>query len=203
MRASLERQALSPEERALSQFQTPMWLARRMAGWVWRGARVLEPCAGHGNLVAALLELGHDARNIIAVERDPRCALALTERFADVGVTCADFLQIPAAPRIDCVLMNSPFEGDQMLRFTLRALECAREVVLVAPVAIEFSIGRDDGLWRERAVVVRRARLPRRPRFGGDQGGKFDCVVLKLKRRDEPRREDEVVQVSEEVWREG
>jgi predicted RNA methylase len=198
----MSMQALTPAERALSQFQTPMWLARKMAAWVWRGARVLEPCAGRGNLVAALLEIGHAPGNIVAIEKDAGCALELTARCPGVSVSCADFLAIPAAPRIDCVLMNSPFEGDSMLRFTLKALETARECVLLAPVAIEYSLSRDEGLWRDKAVVTRRARLPRRPRFGGDQGGKFDCVVLKLKRRDEPRRDDEIAQVSEEVWRE-
>lgn len=200
--SDLARVALTADERAQSQFQTPMWLARRMAQWVWRGARVLEPCAGGGNLVAALLEHGHEPRNIVAIEKDPAYAHTLAERFPKVSISCADFLRIPLAPRIDCVLLNPPYEQNQMMHFALRALQTAREVVLLAPVAVEFSIGRDDSMWREQAVVVRRARLPARPRFGGHTGGKFDCVVLKLKRRTEPRRDDEVVQVSEEVWRE-
>lgn len=193
---------LTPDERALSQFQTPMWLARKMASWCWLGARVLEPCAGGGNLVRALLEQRHAPSNLIAIEKDPAYALELVNRFTGLSVTCGDFLELPSAPRIDVVLMNPPYEGNQMMRFALKALETAREVIMLAPVAVEYSIGRDDSLWREKAIVCRRARLPRRPRFGGDTGGKFDCVVLKLKRRTEPRPDDEVVQVSEEVWRE-
>lgn len=203
---------LTPEERAQSQFQTPMWLAKKMASWCWRGARVLEPCAGGGNLVAALLEVGHQVHNLVAIEKDPGYALKLVGRFPRLSVTCADFLTIPAAPRIDVVLMNPPYEGNQMMHFALKALETAREVILLAPVSIEYSIARDDQLWSDKAMVCRRARLPRRPRFEGGGGtslptlagggGKFDCVVLKLKRRTETRPDDEVVHVSEEVWRE-
>ncbi|MBA2684323.1 MAG: hypothetical protein H0X39_00310 [Actinobacteria bacterium] len=186
---------------AQSQWSTPMWLARKMAAWCWRGARVLEPCAGEGNLIAALLELGHLPSSIIAIERDPRFALHLQERFPRVSVTCGDFLELPCAPRIDCVLMNSPFEKNAQMHFALKALETARECVLLAPTNIEFSLTRDEEMWRTKAQVARRARLPVRPRFGGPHTASFDSVVLKLKRRDGPRRDDEIAQVSEEVWR--
>lgn len=186
---------------ALSQWQTPMWLAKRMAAWVWRGARVLEPGAGAGNLVAALLEAGHQPRDIIAIERDVRFAMHLEQTFAGVNVVCADFLAIEPAPRIDVVLMNPPFEKNLHMHFALKALETARQVVMLAPVNIEYSLQRDERLWREKAYVARRARLPLRPQFGGPDGPKFDSVVLMLKRRTEPRREDETIEVMEEVWR--
>ncbi len=186
---------------AQSQWQTPMWLARKMATWVWRGARVVEAGAGAGNLVSALLDYGHAPRNIIAIERDVRFALHLENHFAGVSVVCADFLAIEPAPRIDVVLMNPPFERNLHMHFALKALETARQVVMLAPVAIEYSLQRDELLWREKAYVARRARLPLRPQFGGPDGPKFDSVVLMLKRRTEPRRPDETMEVMEEVWR--
>lgn len=169
--------------------QLPLWLARNMAGWVWQGARVLIPCAGGSELVLALVERGHVHETIHAIEHDVQFAHALTAQFPRVHVTCTNFLTLPATDRFDQVALCSPVEPDLQTPYVLEALAWAREVIVFAPLTIESSLARDDELWRTGAAVVRRARVP-----------SHDAVCLKLKRRTEPRRGDEVVQVSEEVW---
>lgn len=193
-----------PQRAEASQLFTPPYVARRMAAWIPETAKVLEPSAGSGNLIAALLERGHDPSLITAVEKDPAWAAFMRERFGGaVTVICGDFFEQAFVPdQFHAVISNWPYEQNLHTRFAIRCLELARMVVTLVPISFEYTQERDRELWAPKGIVVRRAKLPERVDHGGEgDGGKFDSCALSIRRRTEPRRPDEVVQVSEEVWR--
>lgn len=191
----------------LSQWHTPPWLARRLAGWVARGARVLEPSCGGGNLLQALLRAGHSPTNLTGVEIDPAWARHCVDALPGCRIVLGDFLDDASMPfnadEFDVVLMNPPFEGNGHLRFVLRALEIAPVVIGIFPASFEFSKERDAQLWSKAGIVSRRARMPQRVDFGGDQSGMSDTVALWIDRRPHARPRTEVAPVLEEVWLSG
>lgn len=187
-----------------SQFFTPMWVARRLAKWIPPTHHVLEPSAGSGNLIAALLERGHPVSLITAVEQDPRWAEYLTERFPGLPVYGGNFFGVKWQPGtfFDVCLMNPPYEGNLHCEFVGHALGLAREVIGVFPCSFEFTQERDALLWATKARVTHRVRFPERLDFGGDESGKQDSVALRIVARRHERK-DELAVVSEEVWRKG
>lgn len=201
---------LRPE---LSQWFTPMTVARRLARWVPKGVRVLEPACGSGNLIAALLELGHHHKMILGVDLDPKWAASARARFehhrspgdgplTGVQVVQGDFLKLASLYKdhAQAVVMNPPFEDGGHVAFVERALEISTVVIGIFPVTIEFGAERDRDFWAPKAKVVRRARLPSRVKYGGSDSAKFETVALEIVRRDRPRAADEVLSVREEVW---
>jgi SAM-dependent methyltransferase len=83
-----------------SQWFTPMWLCRLLVQWVPPTARVLEPSCGSGNMIAALLERGHDPGLIVGVEMDPEWAEYARKRLPGVEIYTADFFDY-YAQRLD------------------------------------------------------------------------------------------------------
>lgn len=188
---------------ALSQWHTPPWLAKRAAHWIPNGARVVEPSCGGGNLIQALMGLGHDPRLIVGVELDVEWADRCRARDPRLAVHAANFLDLDAwwdGQPFDAVLSNPPFEDELHTQFVIRALELAPIVVAIVPASFEFGQGRDSKLWASRGVVTRRARMPARVDFGGDSSGKGDTVCLRIERRTAPRLDGDVMNVREEVW---
>lgn len=185
---------------SLSQWFTPPWLALRMARWVSRTARVLEPSCGGGALIDGLLRAGHAPELITGVDIDPAWTVHCSSLWPDVRVWTGYFESLPL-PSFDVVVMNPPFEDNQHLRSVLRALELAPTVIGLFPASFEFSGARDRLLWATKGIVARRARLPERVDYGGDQSPSFDSVVLKIQRREQPRLVDSVELVVEEVWK--
>lgn len=188
----------------LSQWHTPQTVARRLAAWVQPTMRVLEPACGSGNLIAALLERGHDPARILGVELDAAWMEHAYERFSKqrVQIVQGDFLKLASlySDHADVVLMNPPFEDGAHSAFVEKALEISELVIGIFPVTIEFGKDRDRDLWAKKARVVRRARLPDRVKYGGSFSASFETVALKIVRRDRPRASDEVLTVQEEVW---
>lgn len=190
-----------PRDPELSQWFTPMWLARKLATWVPAGARVLEPSCGDGNLLAALIERGHTPRDLVGVEVVFAMATAAYVR-TGVTVLNADFLTMGVFSfGADVAMMNPPFEANAHMRFVVRALEHVPVVVGIFPASFEFGVERDRELWATRAVVTDRARLPERVDYGGDQSPSFDSVALRIVRRSKPRQPGDRLPVYEEVWR--
>lgn len=77
--------------------------------------RVLEPSAGTGNLVQALLDAGVHDEDITTIERNYQLHEHLKDRFAHSlgGMFSYDFLEWAAAQhptsKWDCIIMNPPF----------------------------------------------------------------------------------------------
>lgn len=93
-------------------FPTPPALASQMVALlqIEPGHAVLEPSAGTGRLIDAVLAVDAAAR-ITAVELDPRLAARLQQaRPANVTVHAGDFLVLaPALGQFNRILMNPPF----------------------------------------------------------------------------------------------
>lgn len=197
-----------PKLPELSQWHTPIGLARKLAQWIPPTARVIEPSAGAGNLVAALLERGHAPHLIAAIEIDPRWMEQMRQRFAGLPVLLvqADFTKIDhasfaaSAGGFDVSICNVPFEGNFPQEFLDGLLKMCPRVCGIFKESVEFGIDRDKVIWKPLAKVTRRARLPQRVKYGGDAQASFDTVVLDLTRRTRPREDDELSTVVEEIW---
>jgi predicted RNA methylase len=84
------------------------------------GCRVLEPSAGGGALVDALLKFG--ASRVDCIEMEPKC-LEILQQKTPHDVIIADFLQVEPQPIYDRVVMNPPFTGNQDTKHILQALK--------------------------------------------------------------------------------
>lgn len=83
-----------------------------------RGARVLEPSAGDGAIIAALIPTG---AKIDAIEVDSGRAEQLN-RFP-VNVQCVNFLTVNPRPEYDYVVMNPPFYGTHWMEHVKHAFD--------------------------------------------------------------------------------
>ncbi len=93
---------------------TPQDVAARMVQYLQLegGETVLEPSAGTGNLVAALLGAGCPASDITGIELHHALATTARARFAgEVAITQMDFLDVYSGDTFDRVLMNPPFRA--------------------------------------------------------------------------------------------
>jgi protein-L-isoaspartate O-methyltransferase len=114
-------------------FPTPTDLAARVVNLahVQEGARVLEPSAGTGRLIAALCSTGK-SQNIVAIEINRQLADDLNRRFGctqtdslqAVEVIPGDFLEIDAGSigKFDTIVMNPPFASGSDVRHITHAL---------------------------------------------------------------------------------
>lgn len=101
-------------DRASECHVTPPDVAARMVEYLGDYAGpILEPSAGTGNLVAALIAAGADPGDIVAVERHLTLAAGLQSRFPGVAVYPEDFLEHAAADcgRFGAVIINPPFSA--------------------------------------------------------------------------------------------
>lgn len=181
---------------ALGQWFTPPWLAAEVAGMLGtersRGRTVVEPSAGDGAIVRALLDGG--AWRVIAVEIDPAMCVKLRERFSKeaadgrVQVIEGDFLTVEIPP-FDYIAGNPPYDDgmdtDHLARIAdlLEARPKAQASLLLRTVALH-SGGRYERVWR-RVDVNEMACLPDRVPFlaaGGEAGdaGKIDVSIFRL-----------------------
>lgn len=105
-------------------FPTPTELAQRMAqlAEIEEGHRVLEPSAGTGNLLVAILE-EYGSTDLVAVEAN----FGLAKKLRVYGwekVHCADFLELSAdLGTFDRIVMNPPFTQGADIRHILHARE--------------------------------------------------------------------------------
>lgn len=108
--------------RNLGWFPTPVDLAKRVIdeALIPRGAMVLEPSAGSGNLA----RLAADAGGLVeCVEIDPGRAAMLDAAGLYRCVTRADFLDVAPRAVFDCVVMNPPFDRERDIDHVMHALK--------------------------------------------------------------------------------
>lgn len=108
-------------------FVTPAAVAAQMVAAldVRDGHRVLEPSAGTGALIDAVLAVAPGA-DITAVEQHADLAMRLQDRGLS-RVACADFLTWVSAPKYDRIIMNPPFDRG----LDIEHIRCA--LALLAP----------------------------------------------------------------------
>lgn len=123
-------------------FPTPERLALRMAEMLAPGEFdfVLEPSAGEGALIAALIASGHSSRFIQAVEINPEYA---AKCYKNTGICPepADFMTWTPAMKYTHIIMNPPFTGGQDVDHVTRAfnfLEPGGRLVAVTGPSWQF-----------------------------------------------------------------
>lgn len=131
-------------DRSTDCFVTPPEIAAQMVEVLdpSPGERILEPSAGTGNLVAALLDAGHEPGNVVAVEMALSLADALRKRLDGVTVETADFLEwsAEASERFAGVLMNPPFSKRRAPKHVDAALSLLQDggrLVALVPCTFE------------------------------------------------------------------
>jgi len=145
-------------------FPTPVELAARMVALAQlaRGQRVLEPSAGTGRLIDAMLSAQEWSGTVVAVEMNAALASQLrdTHRSDSVTVQCRDFLACTPADLglFDVVLMNPPFAKAQDIAHVQHALRFlkpgGRLVALCAngprqQTALRPYVEQSGGTWEE------------------------------------------------------
>ena len=119
-----------------------------------QGMLVLEPSAGNGNIVAGL----HKAGAVVdAIEILPKNIEALKEQDFATLIGIGDFLETPAQPIYDRVVMNPPFSKQADIKHVLHALNFLKPNGLLVSVMSSSVTFRDNKLtYNFRELVEKR-----------------------------------------------
>lgn len=175
----------------LDQYHTPMKLAHRMVEWagIKPGMWVLEPSAGGGNLVRAILAAGASP---FVMEIDPRWCKVLNNEMANCRMDAvpllaiqADFLDHTGGPEFDrpltMAVMNPPLTNGVGPKHVAMALKWAPKVISVLQARDLHGVERYDELW-SKCDLAREAKLVRRAKWAG-AGGQIETVVVDVRRK--------------------
>lgn len=170
---------------SLSQWETRPDTARRFVEWarIGRGDHVLEPSAGLGNIVAALLDVG---ATVTAIEVDPLRVDFLRQRFEGQAIEVIEGSFLDVGPKLDpaafsAAVMNPPYEKGQDLAHTTTALDVCRRVFLLARLALLESQKRRTHLWDVHRLIRAKIFSEREPFHGHVSGnGKSAMATYEL-----------------------
>lgn len=117
----LETRQATDEVQLYQFYATPAALADRMvrALDVKPGQTILEPSAGEGALLEALMRLAVTPLAVDALDLDPKRVKSLVEK--GFGALQVDFLEFPLRALYDRVLMNPPFTNQQDILHVTKA----------------------------------------------------------------------------------
>lgn len=193
----------------LAQWFTPDWLADHVAELIpfefltWRPYRVLEPAAGDGALIRAMLRahptLHRYGVTIDAVDVDGRFAWPLSavaaearKIRAEMHVEIGSYLDRPAPERrYDVAITNPPFTRGMETPFLAKLLDECDQIIAILPSRALHGLARHDAIWRrfepvgsaDREWSIRAINYCiRRPKFAGANGGKDEIVIVDLQR---------------------
>lgn len=184
------------QDPALAQWFTPPEIAREMvrmaASWLRMrpDARILEPSAGRGNLVRAVLEVNPRAR-IDAVEIDARWQSSLEGLGPNVRVDICDYLERPTpAQRYQLGTTNPPYDGGEESAHLAKMLDECDRIIALLPARSLHGAERHRRVWsrfRGEWWLREQVHLVRRPKFGprnkdGCYGGSDEIVLLDMHR---------------------
>lgn len=113
-------------------------------------SRILEPSCGDGRIMDAVRERGHEVFGI-----EYHAGRAAETRAKGHNVLTANFLECPAKPEFDMVVMNPPFYGrhyDKHVRHALQFLKPGGQLVSILPAAAHYDHGELEGEWRDLPV---------------------------------------------------
>lgn len=132
--------------------------------------RVLEPSCGDGRILDAIRALGHKA---LGIEYHP--GRAAEARAKGHAVVTANFLEQPAAPEFDAVVMNPPFYGRHYLKHVRHAeqfLKPGGTLVAILPATARYDHAELTGDWRDLPVAS-----------FADAGTNVPTTMLRINRR--------------------
>lgn len=150
--------------------------------------RVLEPSAGRGNLVRAVLDRCPHAY-VDAIDIDPRWREDL-ESIDGGRVEIIDYLERPApVRRYDFAPCNVPFTDGEEVEHLAKLLDESERIAALLPVRSLHGRERYDRIWhrfdpRNEARdwwIRQRVNMIARPKFG-EKGGTDEIVLLDLRR---------------------
>ncbi len=160
MQAALSAGHVVDRQRTLEQFFTPTDLAARMVEAIGlrEGMRVLEPSAGNGRLIDAIIGAGVRPCDIYAAEIDPGLRAGLISKFYaafGAGGLAVDFMTMRGAPVFDAAVMNPPFSRNQDIAHVLHALSLLKPGGrLAAIMSAHFTFANDKPSVEFRALVA-------------------------------------------------
>lgn len=123
---------------------------RRGSGYEMPVLKVLEPSCGDGRIMDVLRERGQDC---FGIEYHP--ARASVARSKGHPVLTANFLEHPATPQFDVVVMNPPFYGRHYVKHVQHALKFLKPggtLVSILPATAHYDHGELKGEWRDLPV---------------------------------------------------
>jgi hypothetical protein len=127
-----------------------VWDSRTYSG-TRPALRVLEPSCGDGRILDAIAQRGYRA---LGVEYHP--GRAAEARAKGHSVLTANFLDQPATPDFDRVVMNPPFYGRHYLKHVRHALDFLKPggvLVSILPATAHYDHGELQGEWRDLPVA--------------------------------------------------
>lgn len=113
-------------------------------------SRILEPSCGDGRIMDAIRARGHQAFGI-----EYHAGRAAEARAKGHNVLTANFLEQPAKPEFDMVVMNPPFYGRHYVKHVRHALEFLKsggQLVSILPATAHYDHGELEGEWRDLPV---------------------------------------------------
>lgn len=113
--------------------------------------RILEPSCGDGRIMDAIRARGHLVFGI-----EYHAGRAAEARAKGHNVLTANFLEQPAKPEFDIVLMNPPFYGRHYVKHVRHALEFLKPggtLVSILPATAHYDHGELKGEWRDLPVA--------------------------------------------------
>lgn len=179
----VERPAARPEPLQVDArtecFTSPPAVVARIieAAGIRPGMTVLEPSAGTGSIAIPVAELG---TRLDCIELNGQLAQRLRQAGIARDVWCTDFLDLPAEPVYDRVLMNPPFNGQADIRHVTRALGWVKPggmVVAVMSAGVEFRQDKTAETFRE-LVASCGGRIERLPDGAFEASGTSIRTVL-------------------------
>lgn len=129
------------------QFDTPAALAEEVVKLadIQRGMMVLEPSAGKGNLIAAILKVTASGALVFGHEIDQKrheaCRMRHFNAFGAGGLALGDFLAREPNPVFERVVMNPPFAKRQDIAHVMHALRFLTpggRLVAIMSAAVRF-----------------------------------------------------------------
>lgn len=113
-------------------------------------SRILEPSCGDGRIMDAIRARGH---RVFGIEY--HAGRAAEARGKGHNVLTANFLECPAKPEYDMVVMNPPFYGRHYVKHVRHALEFLEPggvLVSILPATAHYDHGELKGEWRDLPV---------------------------------------------------
>lgn len=113
-------------------------------------SRILEPSCGDGRIMDAIRARGH---RVFGIEY--HAGRAAEARAKGHSVLTANFLDQPAKPEFDMVVMNPPFYGRHYVKHVRHALEFLKpggQLVSILPATAHYDHKELDGDWRDLPV---------------------------------------------------